>query len=81
MEHDRYVASSDKLEELIAGDSAPSLIVLLEFRSAWRAAAEEEGVALRAWRDGFAGYDVFVAALDREEAAAKALAAYRARWP
>jgi hypothetical protein len=70
---------ADKLTALLARGEAPTNDTLFELWSAWRAAAEEEERAWRGWCAGERSYETFLAALDREEAAATVLGFYHRR--
>lgn len=71
---------SDKLSLLVRSPGPPSADVLAELLGAWRAAFDDESAAWWAWRDGEGSYTAFLAALDREQAAAGTLAEYRTRF-
>lgn len=72
---------SDKLTLLVRSHGPPSADVLAELLGAWRAAFDDESEAWRAWRAGEGSYAAFLAALDREQAAAGILARYHTRFP
>jgi hypothetical protein len=57
--------------------TTPKLVVLHDLRRAWRAASAAHQDAWRAWCDGNGSYERVIAALDREEAAARALVHYQ----
>jgi hypothetical protein len=79
--HDRDMPLiSDKLGTLLGAAAPASADVLAELLGAWRAAFDDESEAWRAWRTGEGTYAVFLAALDREHAAAGALARYNAKF-
>jgi hypothetical protein len=70
---------ADKLTALLARFESPTNDTLFELWAAWRAALDEQESAWRAWCSGDGSYEAFVAALDREEAAATVLAFYHRR--
>jgi hypothetical protein len=81
-EHDQRVATGAPVGSEIRGRAAltPRDLQLIDLWDAWLHAEQQAGVALRAWftatrssrQDAYAAY---IAALDREEAAASLLAA------
>jgi hypothetical protein len=70
---------ADKLTALLARFESPTNDTLFELWAAWRAALDEEESAWRAWCAGEGSHEAFVAALDREDAAATVLAFYHRR--
>lgn len=61
----------------MSSHATPKLVVLHDLRRAWRAASAAHQDAWRSWCAGHGSYDRVIAALDREEAAARALVHYQ----
>jgi hypothetical protein len=69
----------DKFAVVVDDTEPPSADLLAELRWIWRAAIDDEEEAWHAWRSGEGSHGAFLAALDREQAAADALELYHGR--